>query len=496
MTFSAFGCKLDCRPPSGKYDLFKHFVKHCTWGEEEICASSAPEMIVFWILGFLLNGLAILMGRKPGRKIVIAVTNCLSKSIGVEYKMHDETLVVKPWHTPTPGLRGEQGKMGAIAKFFTTLADTWARFNALTDPKMQKDLRDMGKWKKKDTYGMFYGEFNHNGAIWAAFLMFKNLMVGAMLTSCEATMCSVPCECGAEAEFRVSAPLLAVDYKVWTVAGLYAIEFLVLAFFSPDNDLINGYKMALQQMQQSIIMLLAALTATNRISAEAGAGALILLGTIQVALAMPEQIMGVISNFMLKKGDKQSAPDFAMTPSELDLQEELAVGFEKKVSAAKQLITQVGDLKPLMLAGDVEEVFRRILMDKALMEIFNTLRPGCLNGLFGSLFTIEPVMDGLNTIKENIAILKAPIDKLLEVEWEHCVDFKIGIDALYDIKETMEVLAATTKTMMEGNIQGAVNLVMGSAALMSCIEVYDPELLKSLLKKAFQPPGKHSPIVQ
>jgi hypothetical protein len=493
MTFSAFGCKLDCRPPSGKYDLFKHFVKHCTWGEEEICVSSAPEMVVFWILGFLLNGLAILLQSKPGRKFVIAITNSLSKSIGVEYKMHDETLVVKPWHTPTPGLRGEPGEMSSMAKFFTTLADTWARFNALTDPKMQKDLRCMGTWKKKDTYGMFYGDFNHNGAIWAAFLMFKNLMVGAMLTTCEATMCSVPCECGADAEFKVSAPLLGVDGKVWTVAMLYVIEFLVLAFFSPDNDLINGYKMAFQQMQQSIVMLVAALTATSKISAESGAGVLVLLGTIQVALAMPEQIMGVISNFILKKGDKQSAPSFAMTPAELDLQEELAVGFQKKISSAKQLVTKVMDLKPHMLAGDVEEVFRCILMDKALMEIFNTLRPGCLNGLFGSLFTIEPVMDGLVTIKESIVILKAPIDKLLEVEWEHCVDFKVGLDALYDIKETIEVLAATTKTMMEGNLQGAVNLVMGSAALMSCLEVYDPELLRKLLKMAFQPPGKNPP---
>jgi len=201
----------------------------------------------------------------------------------------------------------------------------------------------------------------------------------------------------------------------------------------------------------------------------------------------------VISNFILKKGDKQSAPSFAMTPAELDLQEELAVGFQKKISSAKQLVTKVMDLKPHMLAGDVEEVFRCILMDKALMEIFNTLRPGCLNGLFGSLFTIEPVMDGLVTIKESIVILKAPIDKLLEVEWEHCVDFKVGLDALYDIKETIEVLAATTKTMMEGNLQGAVNLVMGSAALMSCLEVYDPELLRKLLKMAFQPPGKNPP---
>jgi len=39
-------------------------------------------------------------------------------------------------------------------------------------------------------------------------------------------------------------------------------------------------------------MLIAALTATDAISAAAGAAALISLGTIQVALAMPEQIMG------------------------------------------------------------------------------------------------------------------------------------------------------------------------------------------------------------
>lgn len=78
-------------------------------------------------------------------------------------------------------------------------------------------------------------------------------------------------------------------------------------------------------------MLIAALTATERITAAAGAGALITLGTIQVALAMPEQIMGVIKNFILKSGDKVQAPDFAMTSAELDLKDELAVGMSKKV---------------------------------------------------------------------------------------------------------------------------------------------------------------------
>jgi len=58
-------------------------------------------------------------------------------------------------------------------------------------------------------------------------------------------------------------------------------------------------------MQQSIVIFIAALTATDKITAENGAAAaLILLGTIQVALAMPEQIMGVIKSMVLKAGDK------------------------------------------------------------------------------------------------------------------------------------------------------------------------------------------------
>ena len=100
------------------------------------------------------------------------------------------------------------------------------------------------------------------------------------------------------------------------------------------------------------------------------------------------------------------------------------------------------------------------------MEIFNVLRPGCLNGLFGSLFTMDPIVEGMSMLKENVTILKAPIDKLLAVEWAHCVDFKIGLDALYEIKETVETLGGTIKAMADGQVTQAVNLVMGSSALI------------------------------
>jgi len=48
-----------------------------------------------------------------------------------------------------------------MGKFFTGLADASAKISAATDPEMQKELRNIGTWKKKDTYSMFYGSFQY-----------------------------------------------------------------------------------------------------------------------------------------------------------------------------------------------------------------------------------------------------------------------------------------------------------------------------------------------
>ena len=305
--------------------------------------------------------------------LVLFLTNSISKSIGVTYAMHPNTMAVKISYKPIPGIRDEPGKLSGLAKTLTTIADLFAKFEALTDPQMQNDLRNRGIWTKKDTFSMFYGEHNHNGAIWALFLMFKNVVVGVMLTSCNAVLCSVPCPCGsgesscslgtfANSTTAVTggfcehvvpgAPLLGLSGKVWTIFVIYLIEFLVLAFFSPDGDLFNGYKSALQQMHQSIVMLVAALIATENIEAESGAKVLITLATIQVALAMPEQILGVLKSMILKSGSKQGPPDFPMTNFEMDLKAQLSTGFDKKIDSMKGCLEKVMALKPHMLEGN------------------------------------------------------------------------------------------------------------------------------------------------
>ena len=194
MTYTSFGCNMSAVNPSTQgFDL-----AHFSWGvEDPSCVESGPEMFAFWLSGTFLIVISTVLTSFHGRRFVLFVTNSLSSSIGVTYRMHDQTLVVKPWHTPTPGVRGEPGDMNTRAKFLTWLADMSARFSALTDPEMQKvgflarvseilfhfrivhpffgidilltllqDQRNRGSWKKKDTYAMFYGDFNHNGMIW------------------------------------------------------------------------------------------------------------------------------------------------------------------------------------------------------------------------------------------------------------------------------------------------------------------------------------------
>jgi hypothetical protein len=161
MTYTSFGCTMSAINPSTQaFDL-----AFFSWGlEDDSCVASGPEMFAFWLAGTALIALSTLLGSFHGRRFILFVTNSISGSIGITYKMHDETLVVKAWHTPipgregivicllshcqrlmtgpnhspSPGLRGEPGTMNGRARFLTWLADTSARLNALTDPEMQR----------------------------------------------------------------------------------------------------------------------------------------------------------------------------------------------------------------------------------------------------------------------------------------------------------------------------------------------------------------------
>ena len=79
------------------------------------------------------------------------------------------------------------------------------------------------------------------------------------------------------------------------------------------------------------------------------------------------------------------------------------------------------------------------------------------------------------------------VDKLLAVEWSHALDFQLGLYALYEIKETLEVLGSTIKAMKEGCLEDAVRLVMCSPALINCLMILSPDCLRNVMKMTFKP---------
>ena len=157
MTYTTFDCKMTLTGAANETVSTDANSTSSFWGDAPQCKEEGPLVFIFWLLGSFLTLLATtILSSKPGRKFVLAVTNSISKSIGISYTMHLETLVEKVSYKPTPGIRGEPGELAGMAKTLTTLADLWARLCALFDPQMQHSLRNRGVWKKKDTFSMYY----------------------------------------------------------------------------------------------------------------------------------------------------------------------------------------------------------------------------------------------------------------------------------------------------------------------------------------------------
>lgn len=56
----------------------------------------------------------------------------------------------------------------------------------------------------------------------------------------------------------------------------------------------------------------------------------------------------------------------------------------------------------------------------------------------GRLFTMEPIMDGLQSIGDAMPLVKAPCEKLVAVDWDSAVGFHDGVTAVAGIKNSLE----------------------------------------------------------
>ncbi len=170
------------------------------------------------------------------------------------------------------------------------------------------------------------------------------------------------------------------------MAGIYVVEFVIHTIFSPDRDAFNGMKTAAQSMQQSGVMIIAAVTASGWLSLDIGESICIQLSIVQVALALPEQLWTTMKSTCLSKQGTPKDSDFKMTESELEEESlQRSTGLAAKVQAAKVVVAELRPTLQLMQGRDFMKALVAVLTNRNLIISINSIRPGCLNSLFESV---------------------------------------------------------------------------------------------------------------
>lgn len=282
---------------------------------------------IYFVIGILLSVFCSLFFKKrQGRGFACKMTNLFGGCVGIKYSIDYRTNVIS-----SEEIDKKYAFMYPIVSVYASIAAKFAAFAKREDLEI---LSQRGEWvtskdgeDNKDAFAMFYEEFTQFGSAFIVFLMFKNICVGLLLLTDEPKLID-----------KIS--------RVWIVAVLYTVELFAYIFLPITCDAIEGYKIAFLQAQQTMIIIVAALTASEIISSTSGGDFVIMFSIIQVSLALPEQIFGILLMTSLKKQAPPGEPEFPCTPMEVRHSREMgSIGMTDKIRMAK---ASVMDVKAMM----------------------------------------------------------------------------------------------------------------------------------------------------
>jgi len=282
---------------------------------------------IYFAVGIVLNVLCSLFFKKrSGRALACKLTNLFGGCVGIKYSINKKTNVIT-----TEKVDKKYLFMLPIVGLYAWIG---AKFAAFVKKEDLEILSQRGEWvtskdgeDNTDVFAMFYEEFTNSGSWFIVFLMIKNLCVGLLLLTDEPKLID-----------KIS--------RVWIVAVLYVIELFSYLFLPITCDAIEGLKIAFLQVQQTMVIVVAALTASEYISEPSGEDFIIMFSIIQVSLALPEQIFGILLMTSLKREAPPGEPEFPCTPMELRHRREIgSIGMMDKIRMAK---ASVMDIKAVM----------------------------------------------------------------------------------------------------------------------------------------------------
>ena len=227
--------------------------------------------------------------------------------------------------------------------------------------------------------------------------------------------------------------------QAWIIAVLYIFELLIQTFYSPDVDMINGFKTAAQVGLQTIVILTVALITSGQVDSNYGQSLCIQVSLVQVFLAVPEQIWGVLTKTVLRKSGPPREPDFKTTEEELRIEREIsATSFKEKLKAVCAVLKNIKPLTAVLKEGGTVIILVEIVSRKKLLMSLETLDIGGLALLFESIFCCEAVRKALECEKKTLPQIAEYAEGLLLNKWHTSVDIKKGIYDLYNIQDILD----------------------------------------------------------
>ena len=248
------------------------------------------------------------------------------------------------------------------------------------------------------------------------------------------------------------------------------VEFIVRLVLRPDLDRVHGLKYAFQSFQQALIMFLAAMTTTGYLDSDFGQNICILLSIIQVWLAIPEQIFGlVMMTFLHKKGIDGDA-DLKESEKELVAQLRMdEVTVTDKIVSVKFIAMKFKEKIMLFQSEGIHSFIVSIISDRKLLLCVNILNPGSVNRLLQSVFCSKEVIGGLKSTATTFSPLDSLILDLLKIQWLTSVDFLEGMEILHLIQDTIESFIEVLKYLSESNYTRALGIIIASRGILTVL---------------------------
>jgi hypothetical protein len=257
---------------------------------------------------------------------------------------------------------------------------------------------------------------------------------------------------------------------VWTIAGSYIVELLGRLILQPDVDRINGFKYAFQSFQQSLVMLFAALTSTEFLQLDLGQNLCLLLSVVQVWLAIPEQIIGLMIVTVLHKKGIATDPD--LKSSEVELVEELRmekISAADKIKSSQEMAAKLEEIVLCFASKGIYALIVSIISDRHFLLCLNKLNPGALNPFLRLVFNSEIIVCRLKELAGDCPPIELLIDNLLNIQWVTSVDFYEGMKILSLIEDSLDGFSAILSCISESDYTRAIQKIISSRAVLNIL---------------------------